>query len=272
MKVVGYCRVSTDMQAQEGVSLDAQRARIEAWAASNSHEVLAILQDEGISGKSMSRRPNLLAALEMVKREKGVFIVYSMSRMSRSVTDAITIASDLHAAGAEFVSINERIDTTTAMGRAFYAISATFNQLERELIVERTQAAMDHKRSKGEFLGNAPFGWTHQSMGEGQPVILVPNVNEQRGIQIIRELLEAEEIQTGDQPKRAASYAAIARALNHAEIRPRWQFVPHPDKPGARKRLPAGPDAKWDRGTARRIVQEIIKKGDQPSAHQSAAA
>lgn len=156
---IGYIRVSTEEQAEMGVSLDAQRAKIDQYAALHDLELARIYADEGISGKSMDKRRGLAEALEAACESPGhVFIVYSLSRMSRSVRDSLEIADRLAAAGAQFVSLTENIDTTTAMGELFFTICAAFSQLERRLIGERTKAALAQKRSAGEAWGHPPYG------------------------------------------------------------------------------------------------------------------
>lgn len=161
-KAVGYVRVSTAGQAAEGVSLEAQRARIAAAAAAAGLDLVALHADEGISGKRADNRPGLTAALDAACRAKAVLVVYSLSRMSRSVTDTLAIVARLDKAGAGFVSLTEAIDTTTAAGRMMVTMLAAFAAFERELTAERTTAALHHKRASGERTGGVPFGWADE--------------------------------------------------------------------------------------------------------------
>lgn len=78
--VVGYVRVSTERQASEGVSMEAQEARIRAWAATQGLEVAAVHVDAGLSGGRADNRPGLQAALSDVCKRRGVLVVYSLSR------------------------------------------------------------------------------------------------------------------------------------------------------------------------------------------------
>ena len=114
--VVGYVRVSTEDQAREGVSPEAQTAKIEAWCALHDAPLAAIHKDLGISGKCMDNRPGLQAALDHVCKVKGVLVFYSLSRVSRSTKDTIGIGERIAKAGADLVSLSEQIDTTTAAG------------------------------------------------------------------------------------------------------------------------------------------------------------
>ena len=115
-KAIGYIRVSTQGQADEGVSLSAQRAKIEAWCIANDMELAAVFEDAGISGGSMAGRDGLHAAMKATA--KGMALVaYSISRLARSTQDMLVIAETLRKKGADLVSLTEKIDTTTAAGR-----------------------------------------------------------------------------------------------------------------------------------------------------------
>lgn len=158
-KAIGYVRVSTAGQAVEGVSLEAQKARTEAAAAAAGLELIAIHEDAGLSGKRADNRPGLQAALDAACRSKAVLIVYSLSRMSRSVPDTLSIVARLEKAQAGFQSLTEGIDTNCAAGRMMLTMLAAFASFERELTAERTTSALAHKRAKGERTGAIPFGW-----------------------------------------------------------------------------------------------------------------
>src|ERR1051326_8155642 len=83
-QAVGYTRVSTQEQVKEGVSLAAQRSRIEAYATAQGLVLLDVYTDEGLSGRKTSNRPALEAAVNRVSEIKGSLIVYSVSRLARS--------------------------------------------------------------------------------------------------------------------------------------------------------------------------------------------
>jgi len=169
-RAIGYVRVSTATQATEGVSLDAQRERIAAAAAAAGLELVGIHADEGLSGKRSDNRPGLTAALDAACRQRAVLVVYSLSRLSRSVSDTLQIIGRLDKAGAGFVSLTESIDTTTAAGRMMVTMLAGFAAFERELTAERTTTALHHKRAAGQRTGNVPFGYSLDADG----ITLVP--------------------------------------------------------------------------------------------------
>jgi site-specific DNA recombinase len=159
-RAVGYIRVSTEGQAVEGVSLDAQRARIAAWCVANERTMAEadLFVDAGISGKRFDNRPGLNAALDSVCAGGGVLVVYSLSRLARSTKDTIGIAERLERAGADLASLSERIDTTSASGKMIFRMLAVLAEFERDLISERTRSALGHKRSKSERVGQVPVG------------------------------------------------------------------------------------------------------------------
>ena len=94
MKAIGYIRVSTSGQVEDGVSLDAQEAKVKAWADLNNADEVVIFRDEGISGKRADNRPGLQSALDAVNTGDAL-IVYSLSRLSRSTKDTIALSEIL---------------------------------------------------------------------------------------------------------------------------------------------------------------------------------
>lgn len=157
-KAIGYIRVSTQGQAEEGVSLEAQRAKIEAWCNLNDAELAAVFTDAGISGASMDKREGLQAAIKATG--KGMALVaYSISRLARSTRDMLDIADHLDRKGADLVSLTEKIDTTSASGRMVFRMLAVLSEFERDQLGERTKAALAHLKAKGEKYGPVPFGY-----------------------------------------------------------------------------------------------------------------
>ncbi len=182
-QVVGYARVSTAGQVADGVSLEAQQARLRAWAEASGGELVAVHVDAGLSGSKASNRPALQAALADVCRRKGVLVVYSLSRLARSTKDAISIAERLEKAGADLVSLSEQIDTTSAAGKMVFRMLAVLAEFERDLISERTRGAMAHLRRQGRRIsGRIPFGYDL----EGER--LVQNEREQAALETMRRL------------------------------------------------------------------------------------
>lgn len=157
-KAIGYIRVSTEQQAEQGVSIETQQAKIEAWCELNEYELTGIYDDAGISGMSMKNRPQLQAALAAVKKDMAL-VVYSFSRLARSSDDLIATAKQLEKRGADLVSISERIDTTGAAGKMLFRILAVLAEFERDLVSERTTAALAHKKATMQKYAPVPFGY-----------------------------------------------------------------------------------------------------------------
>lgn len=197
-KAFGYSRVSTTKQADEGVSLSAQQAKIAAWAEFSGYELAGIETDAGLSGGRYDNRPGLLSVLKAAKRGDAI-VVYSLSRLARSVKDTIEIVAELERRGVDLVSLSEKLDTSTAAGKLMFHLVAAFSEFEKAQLGERTKAAMAHKAAKGERVGKVPFGFDLAADG----VSLVPNEEEQRACQIVRQLRES-----------GLSLRAIAQELN----------------------------------------------------------
>ena len=158
-QAIGYVRVSTEQQANEGVSLEAQRAKIEHWCKANDYELVNVYVDAGISGKSMDKRPGLLDALKSLK--KGMALVsYSLSRLARSTKDALSIGEAVAKKKADMVSLTEQIDTTTAAGKMMFQMLSVLVEFERNLLAERTTNALQHKKRTGQkYTNQTPYGF-----------------------------------------------------------------------------------------------------------------
>jgi site-specific DNA recombinase len=186
---IAYLRVSTECQATEGVSLDAQAARIRQWCQLNDMELVGEYVDAGVSGKRADNRPQLQAALNHASQSGAALVVYSLSRMSRSVADTLAIADRLERAGADLVSLSEKIDTTSASGRMVFKMLAVLSEFERETTAERTRHALAIKKTNGERVGTVPYGYILGADG----VTLHESADEQSIINTIRELRAAGE-------------------------------------------------------------------------------
>jgi site-specific DNA recombinase len=185
-QAIGYIRVSTEGQAADGVSLDAQEAKIRAWCAANDYELAGIHVDAGISGSKASNRPALHSALAQCGKGTAL-VVYSLSRLARSTKDTIEISERLDTLGADLVSLSEKIDTTTAAGKMVFRMLAVLAEFERDQISERTRTAMQHMRSQGVLVGAVPYGYALADDGAR----LLPHAVEQAVIDQARELRDS---------------------------------------------------------------------------------
>ena len=159
IEAVGYIRVSTEDQVQNGISLDSQRAKIEAWATANDASLIGFFEDAGISGSRTENREGLVRALSLACERKAIMVVYSLSRLSRSTRDTIMLAEKLGKAGADLVSLSERIDTTSAAGKMVFRLLAVLNEFERDQISERTATALRHKKQQHRAYSPTPYGY-----------------------------------------------------------------------------------------------------------------
>jgi site-specific DNA recombinase len=159
LRVAGYVRVSTQEQGQHGISLAAQRERIESFAQSRGWELVRTYSDTA-SGKD-TKRPGLQKMLEDAKRQQfeGV-VILKIDRLSRRVMDFGALQETLEGAGVDLISVSETFDTTTPIGRAMSNIVAVFAQMEREVISERTRMALQHKKAHLQpYSRLAPYGF-----------------------------------------------------------------------------------------------------------------
>jgi len=212
-RIVAYIRVSTDKQAEHGVSLDAQRAKVEQYAALYDLDLVAIELD-ALSAKTTAR-PALGRALAMLDAgtADGLLVV-KLDRLTRSVRDlGDLIERYFGARGSSLISVSENVDTRTAAGRLVLNVLASVGQWEREAIGERTSAAMQHKRAIGETTGTAPYGFRVGADGSK----LEEDAAEQRALALVREL-RAEGL----------SLRAIGDRLTAAGLTPRTGAKWHP--------------------------------------------
>jgi site-specific DNA recombinase len=159
LKAVGYTRVSTDKQADKGVSLEVQLEKIRAMAVVQGAEVLEVIQDAGESAKSLER-PGMARLLSLVDASKvEVVIIAKLDRLTRSVRDLGELLERFNRKGVSLVSVAESLDTGSAAGRLVLNIMTAVSQWEREAIGERTQTALLHKKEHGKVYNHVPYGF-----------------------------------------------------------------------------------------------------------------
>jgi site-specific DNA recombinase len=206
MKTIGYVRVSTDKQADRGVSLEAQAEKIRAMAIVHNAELLDIIVDGGESAKSLNR-PGMERLLALVDAgEVQTVIIAKLDRLTRSVKDLCTLLERFTKRGVALVSVAESLDTGSAAGRLVLNIMTAVSQWEREAIGERTREAMSHKRSNGERVGNIQFGYRLGTDGKH----VEPAPSEQAVLLEIRNMRQNGHTMRG-----------IATELNHRALRTR---------------------------------------------------
>lgn len=185
-KLLGYTRVSTDDQAERGASLKDQPERIRAFAAVHLLDLGEIIEDAGECSRSLDR-PGLKRVLGLLDsgQAAGVVVAY-LDRLTRHVGDMSFLVERYFLAddGCRLYSASDHVETRTASGRMLLYIQIAVSQYQRESIVERTADAMSAKRTRGERLGQVPYGWTHSAEGKE----LVPDRVELEALALMRTL------------------------------------------------------------------------------------
>ncbi len=136
----GYARVSTKDQNLE--------AQLDALASASCDKIIT----EKASGNGSKERPELDRLVENL-RKGDVLVVYKLDRLGRSTFKLLGLTEELQGRGVEFVSLKDQIDTTSAIGKAMFRMLAVLAEMERELIVERTQAGLKAARKRGRVGG-----------------------------------------------------------------------------------------------------------------------
>lgn len=208
--VVGYVRVSTKEQANSKLSLTHQDEKIRHWAAAHDLELSKVYRDEAESAKDLNR-PAVQELLREVERGRVAHVViYKLDRLTRSVGDLGKLVELFDRKGVGLAAVVESLDTSSASGRLVVNMLGAIAQWERETISERTQAALDVKRQRGERLGGfVPYGWTSQ---RGK---LVQNPKEHEVVVWITEA------RWGSRWGGPLGYQDIADKMNRTGVKPR---------------------------------------------------
>lgn len=135
MAKIGYARVSTQEQ-----SLDLQ---IDALEKVGCEKIFK----EKISG-TKDDRIELKKCMDYL-RKGDVLVVYKLDRLGRSTRKLLEVTDELEHRGIEFISVNDNMDTTTAIGKAMFRMLAVLSEMERDLIAERTRAGLEAARARG---------------------------------------------------------------------------------------------------------------------------
>ena len=183
--VVGYVRVSTEEQASSGVSLDAQKAAIHAYCEMRRLNVAEIVVDAGVSaGKPLASREGGRRVLDLVRGGGVVAVVaYKLDRVFRDCADCLGVVRDWdhRQVALHLVDLGgQTIDTSSAMGRFFLTVMAGAAELERNLIGERTKAALGFLRASGVLLGPPALGWTRTRERDAEGRLSVVEIDDER--------------------------------------------------------------------------------------------
>ena len=182
VKVYTYTRVSTTIQI-EGYSLDAQKARMKAFAEYNDYEIVGEYEDAGKSGKSIEGRAEFNRMLEDIKSGKdGVsfVLVFKLSRFGRNAADVLSTLQVMQDFGVNLVCVEDGIDSSKDAGKLMISVLSAVAEIERENIRVQTMEGRIQKAREGKWNGGfAPYGY---QLENGQLVI---NEEEAKAIRII---------------------------------------------------------------------------------------
>lgn len=214
-KAIGYIRVSSDEQAREGLSLEAQKRKINAYCELKDLDLVTIFSDEAISGfKPFEKRPGGSKAYDVLATGQADHIVaIKLDRLFRNTGDAIAKATEFQKKNINLHLLDVSVDTSTATGKMFFTVLAMLAQFERDITGERTKAVLDMKRKDGKVFNHTPFGFDRD--GDS----FIENPKEQKAIESIivmrnkgysfREIASELEL-LGIKPKHSQTWQAMA--------------------------------------------------------------
>lgn len=161
MAVFGYCRVSTQKQADEGLSLEVQRRQIEGHCMMHGLDLAEVVIEEGVSGSMPIGQRPAGGALFAKVRSGDIIIASKLDRLFRSAVDALTVVEDLKERGIKLHLLDLGGDISgNGLSKLFLTIAAAFAEAERDRIIERVTQVKADQRKQGRFLGGVrPFGF-----------------------------------------------------------------------------------------------------------------
>lgn len=158
-RVVAYLRVSTGDQADSGLGLVDQERKIRAYADLYDLKIVSMEVDAGLSAKTVDR-PALKRALGMLGRGADAILVAKLDRLTRSVRDLGTLIEEYFTTGRyTLFSVADQVDTRSAGGKLVLNILASVSEWEREVIAERTKAALAVLKANNKRTGTVPLGY-----------------------------------------------------------------------------------------------------------------
>jgi DNA invertase Pin-like site-specific DNA recombinase len=153
MVAIGYIRVSTDGQAASGAGLAAQRATIVAECERRGLPLADIVEDAGVSAKSLDR-PGLAGAVERLEAgEAAVLVVAKLDRLARSVADFANLVRLAERQGWALLACDLGVDMTSPTGGLLANVTASVAEWERKIIGTRTREALAARKAAGVRLG-----------------------------------------------------------------------------------------------------------------------
>ena len=158
IKLVGYCRVSTDSQKEEG-TIEIQEKDLKLYADKNNFELIRIFKDEGISGSSeLENRPGLAELFNFIEINEGIegVLIFKLDRLARDLYIQEHLIKKLELLNIRLLSIKEpNLDSKDPMRKAFRQFMGIVSELEKAFITLRLTGGRINKAQKGGFAGGS---------------------------------------------------------------------------------------------------------------------
>jgi len=149
-----YARVSTQLQVNDGVSLDVQERQLQQAAEMAGYTLIELVREEGRSGKNISGRPALTDALKRLDAgEAKALFVTRIDRLARSTQDFLSVVDRANKNGWRLVMLDLNLDTSSYQGRFVVTIMSALAEMERGIIAERQKDVHKDRRARGVVWG-----------------------------------------------------------------------------------------------------------------------
>lgn len=162
MEVAAYTRVSTLEQSQHGSSLEAQEARIRAWALARDAQIVRVYNDDGYSGKNTNRPAFRRMLDDLAAGDFDCIVVSRLDRLTRKQRDFYNLLDEAERHNVSIATADQHVDTSTPAGRLLRGMLLEVATFERELIGERVREVMQRRAERGLWNGaRVPLGYRH---------------------------------------------------------------------------------------------------------------
>ena len=202
-KVLGYVRVSSEIQKKKNNSIPLQKKKINEYCKLNDYELIDVYEDNGISGMSLNKRLGYKDMLDYMKENSvdGI-VVWSLSRLGRRMKDVIDFMDYLKTNNIKFYSIKENLSNDDKIGSLIMNILSSINEFEVEVIRERIKDVKRNKKENGEVYGRMMYGFDNVNG------MMIENKDEKRVISRIKNFRS-----------RGWSWRKISNRLNELNIK-----------------------------------------------------
>ena len=159
-KVIGYVRVSSEIQKRKNNSIPLQKKKIKEYCSLNDFDLIDVYEDDGVSGMSIDKRNGFKSMVEFMKENKidGI-VVWSLSRLGRKMKDVVEFMDFLKSNNIGFFSIKENLSNDDKIGSLIMNILSSINEFEVEVIRERIKDVKRNKKENREVYGRMMYGY-----------------------------------------------------------------------------------------------------------------